>query len=125
MPTPNFPATLPGVVMNGLGFKPDSVVIRTEMEGGPARVRRRYSSTPTVFTVSWTFTRAQLATFEKFFDLDLLGGASWFNISLPNGMGNTTCVARFKEPYNAQTSAREFYWTVSASLEILARPLLA
>jgi hypothetical protein len=125
MATPVFPSTIPGVVMHGLGFKPEQSFVRTDMESGPARQRRRFSAAPTIFTVSWTFTRAQLAVFEKFYDVDLAGGTNWFNVNLPNGMGNTTYTARFKEPYNAQTAAREFYWSVTGSLEVLARPLLA
>ena len=125
MATPVFPATLPGVSMNGMGFKPDTGFIRSEMEAGPARQRQRFASTPTVFTVTWTFTRAQLAIFEKFYQLDLAGGSAWFNIDLVNGVGKTTYVARFKETYSAQTSTREFYWNVTGTLETLARPYLA
>ena len=119
-----FPTTIPGVIMDGMGFKPDAGFIRTDMEGGLARQRQRYTQTPTVFNVSWTFTRAQLAEFEKFYDVTIAGGSAWFTIDLVNGMGKTNYTARFKEPYSAQTAAREHYWTVTASLETLSRPLL-
>ena len=51
MSTPNFPATLPGMSMRNYSLKPVNNVIRTEMESGPARTRRRYISVPTDVTV--------------------------------------------------------------------------
>lgn len=125
MPTPTFPTTLPNVVMTNYGFKPGNPLVRTEMEAGLARVRRRFVSVPTDFTVQWEFTIGELAIFEKFYEQDLLQGAAWFNIKLVNGVGETIYLARFKEQYSVNTSHREFYWTVSATLEVLNRPLIA
>lgn len=126
MPTPIFPSTLPNVSMRSYSFQPVSATIRTEMEVGLARVRRRFVTTPTDFTVKWQFTRAQLAIFEKFFDEDANAGASWFYIKLVNGMGENTYLARFKEEAPMITaSGKEHYWDVTAKLETLERPLPA
>lgn len=124
MPTPVFPTTLPNVLMTNYGFKPGNPNIRTEMEAGLARVRRRFISVPTDFQVQWEFTRAELGIFEEFYENDLLSGSAWFNIKLVNGVGETTYLARFKEPYEVKTSHREFSWMVTATLEVLSRPLI-
>lgn len=125
MPTPTFPTTISGVDMNKYSFKPKDKTIRTEMETGLARVRRRYMGTPTEVTVGWIFSRAELGIFEKFFENDLQGGSAWFYINLVNGVGETQYLARFMEPYSVSTAKREFYWDVEAKLEVLARPLPA
>lgn len=125
MPTINFPSTLPKVKMDEYGFKPGNTNTRTEMEAGLARVRRRFLSAPTEINVAWELTRTELGIFEKFYDTDCLNGSAWFNISLVNGTGESTYAARFKEPYDAKTSNREFGWAVTAKLEVLTRPLPA
>jgi hypothetical protein len=123
MPPANYPTTLPNVQMDDYAFKPGNTNIRTEMETGLAKVRRRFISAPTEIKVVWQFTIAQLAIFEKFYEVDCLNGANWFYISLVNGMGQTTYLARFKDTYEAKASHREFGWSVSATLEVLTRPL--
>ena len=121
--TINFPTTLPGVQMTNYGFKPGNSMIRTEMDTGLARQRRRYVASPTEFMVSWDFDMKQLGIFEKFYQNDCQAGSAWFNINLVNGVGQTSYVARFVEPYNAQTTGREFLWNVKAKLEVIGRPL--
>jgi hypothetical protein len=125
MTTPIFPATLPNVSMSNYSFTPQDSTIRTEMEVGLARVRRRYLTTPSEMSVKWIFTREQLGIFEKFYDEEIHAGSAWFYIKLVNGMGETTYLARFKEPFTAATSGKEFYWDVGAKLEVLQRPLPA
>lgn len=123
MTTPTYPSNLPNVRMQGYGFKPGNPNIRTDMESGYARVRRRFLNVPTEMQVSWSFSMNELGLFEKFYENDLNAGASWFYIKLVNGVGETTYLARFTEPYDVKTEAKEFRWTVSATLETLERPL--
>lgn len=124
VPTITFPTTIPNVRMGDYTFMPGKTNERTEMETGLARVRRRFVSAPTDIHVVWELSISELAIFEKFYEVDLQSGSQWFNISLVNGKGETTYAARFKEPYQAKTSMREFSWTVTAVLEVPARPLL-
>ena len=126
MTTPTFPSTLPNVLMNSsYGFKAGNTNQRTEMDSGPARVRRTQNKAVTSFTVSWILTLAELGLFEKFYETDCLSGSIWFNISLVNGVGETTYLARFTEPYSVKSSLREFEWSVTATLETFSRPLPA
>lgn len=124
MPTPIYPSTLPNVKMQGYGYKPGNPNIRTEMESGYSRVRRRFLNAPTEMKVSWSFSLAELGIFEKFYEKELFAGSAWFHIKLVNGTGESTYLARFTEPYDVKTEAKEFRWSVSATLETLDRPLL-
>lgn len=125
MATQTFPSTLPGVSVHNYSFTPQSAVVRTEVDAGFARVRRRFTQTPTEINVTWNFTRTQLGIFEKFFENDIYDGSAWFYIDLFNGTGKSTYTARFKAPYTAKTIAREYMFEVTATLEVLSRPLPA
>lgn len=125
MATKVFPNALPKVYTGSYSFNPQSGVVRTEMDSGYARVRRRASQTPTEISVSWLFTEEEFGIFERFFDVDLHGGVAWFEIELYNGAGESTFVARFKEPYAAKSIVKAKMWEVSAKLESMARPLIS
>jgi hypothetical protein len=122
-PTVSFPTTLPNVKMSSYSFAPVNSNIRTEMDSGMAKVRRRFLAAPTDFNVTWELSMAELGIFEKFYQNDVLSGSVWFNISLVNGVGQTVYAARFKEPYKVSTTNREYLWAVTATLETLSRPL--
>jgi hypothetical protein len=125
MTTPTFPTTLPNVLMTDYGYQPVDNRIRTEMEGGLPRMRRRFMSNPVDFDVRWKFSMTELGIFEKFYREDLMSGVAWFNIKLVNGAGETTYLARFKEPYSVKPEAREHYWSVAAKLETIESPVVA
>lgn len=125
MPTPTFPATLPNVLMTDYGYQRIENRIRTEMETGLPRVRRRFLASPAEFDVRWKFSLAELGIFEKFYREELFDGTAWFYIKLVNGAGETTYLARFKEHYSAKPEAREHYWSVGAKLETVETPVIA
>ena len=119
MSTPTFPTTLPKPSMSQYSLTPVNNVIRTEMESGPARTRRRYISVPTDVSVTWTLTRAELASFQTFYREAIYDGAGWFLMPVVMGDGEALRTARFKEPYRAETVANEHVWQVSATLEVM------
>lgn len=124
MATPVFPATLPKLVMTNYSYKPVNNLIRTNMEAGPAKTRRRFVNVPTEISAEWIFTRAELGIFEKFWKEQLYDGAAWFKIKVVNGAGETECNARFTEPYSASTAVREFMWKVDAKIEVMGMPVV-
>lgn len=124
MTTPLFPATLPAASLGSYSYRPGENLIRTEMENGPAKVRRRFVSVPTDVNVSWKFSREELATFEGFFRNTIYDGAAWFQMKLVNGAGETLCTARFKEPYQAEALSRENAWRITATLEVMNLPTI-
>lgn len=99
-------------------YAPVDQTIRTEMDVGTARVRRRTSARNDLFTTMWIMSNSQVATFRSWFDSDIDGGASWFTISLPIGNTVATSVsARFKGPYTLDHVGGTF-WKINGVLEI-------
>ena len=116
-----FPATLPAPNVAGYSIAPGDATVKTQMEVGPARVRRRTSAPPEIYSVSWTLTDAEMNTFRTWFADDSTGavhGAAWFDISIPDGFaGFATRSARFDGPWEASATAG-LNWTVAAKLEV-------
>lgn len=77
-----FPATLPvDPVTNDYSETMNINIIRTPMELGVAKQRRR-STMPTVFTLSYIYTDANLATLQTFV-YDTIQGVRRFNFTHP------------------------------------------
>lgn len=117
----DFPSTLPQPLASGYGISPLDQTVRTDMEVGAARVRRRTSARLDRVTLSWIFTDAQLATFRAWFENDstgAAGGASWFNVNLAIGTTGLVAVqARFVGVYKADHLGA-LIWSVSAEVEV-------
>ena len=112
-----WPASLPQPNLNGYAIKPDAGFIRTDMDVGPARQRRRYTAPPSRISASWVFNATQMAAFKTFFETTLDLGSGWFTLNINAGAGMADKDCRFTEPYQASLSASGV-WSVSASLEV-------
>lgn len=115
-----FPTTLPAPLVSGYALNPIDPTIRTDMEAGSKRARRRTKSRNDSVDVSWRFTDAQMATFRTWFDDDAeaAGGAGWFTISLAIGAtGSDSVEARFSGIWQASV-VHGMIWTVTAQLEV-------
>lgn len=119
-----WPGTLPKPDMNQYQIESADPLLRTEMDSGPARVRRVFTSVPEFVDVKFKFSLAELGIFEKFWKETLFHGADWFDIDLANGAGENTVQARFTAPPKRSTLARENYWTVTARLEVRNFPVV-
>lgn len=114
---PVYPASLEFCYIGGsYSEQPVDGVLRTQMDAGPDKTRRRFTAVPTniSFTLPW-MTRAEYATFKTFFDVDLKGGALSFTATHPitNASGNF----RFVAPYRMRTVGKNI--EVSVELELL------
>ena len=125
MATIDFPAGLPLPLRNGYDTNHVSPMMRTEMQAGRARQRRRYTSVPTMVSVSWIMTDQQAQLFEGFFRWTLVDGTEWFNLTLLTPMGLKPYEARFAEMYNGPTLTGRDLWTFTAELEIKDRQTIA
>lgn len=68
MPNAIWPATLPAPLADtGTNYGAPTNVIETAMEGGPAKIRRRYTAVELPFACSLKLSAAQLATLEAFY----------------------------------------------------------
>eukprot|EP01036_Dinobryon_divergens_P060558 gene60558-80760_t len=62
---PTFPTQLPAPLINGYTLQPQDVGIRTSMDSGIARTRKRFSTRPiTTVPVNWLMTQNQFAIFD-------------------------------------------------------------
>ncbi|MBF0453625.1 MAG: hypothetical protein HQL72_02270 [Magnetococcales bacterium] len=131
MTTLSWPDRLPQPTVDGYGVETQDGILRTEMEAGPARQRRRYTQTPTRITCKWLLSAWQFAIFESWFVHKALAGGAWFDIDLLYGLGLAKHVARFAggggAPYKAKpmNSSQNPHWNVTATLEIRERPVIS
>ena len=96
-----WPTTLPLPSVEGYGLTPQEAVLRTDMESGPARQRRRFRQTPTRITVRWLFSETQFALFEAWYKYHADEGGQWFEITLLGGLGLLPHEARFTRQFEA------------------------
>ncbi len=88
-----WPDRIPLPLRQGYVLEPKPNVIRTEVEVGPDRARRRSTQAPTEVTVVWEFTQWELMLFQGFFKHKAMEGAAWFGIPLLTTLGIATCEA--------------------------------
>lgn len=115
-----WPTTLPQPLLAGYAVSPSDPSLRTEMETGAARSRRRSYGRNDRINASWSMTDAQFSAFRTWFedDAEAAGGSAWFAITLRIGdTGATSEEARFVGIYQAQMLHRD-RWQVSATLEV-------
>jgi hypothetical protein len=76
----SWPIALPQIpLIEGYREQPGSQVIRTDMDAGPAKVRRRFTSEVRRFELSLQLTADQMAIFDTFFTELCGGGATPFD----------------------------------------------
>lgn len=115
-----FPATLPAPLAAGYAVRPREQTIRTDMDVGAARVRRRSTARLDNVPVGWSFSDAQAQVFRAWFDdpTEAAGGAAWFGVSLKIATGGSVAVeARFMAAPSFEFQGAD-RWRVSAELEV-------
>jgi hypothetical protein len=94
-------------------------VIRSPMDIGPAKVRRRTTAAPYLMTMVQHYTTAHVATFSTFFNTTLASGALSFTITHPRTGGSVE--ARYTAPPRITPLAgASGYYRVEHPLEILS-----
>ena len=119
-----WPSTLPLPTVQGYGVQPGEAILRTEMEAGLARQRRRFTDVPTKVSVRWIMRRDQYAIFEGWYRWHAREGASWFAITLLGGLGLLEQEARFTRQFASRLLAGGTLWEITSELEIRERPVL-
>jgi len=90
-------------------------VIRTSMDAGPEKMRRRFTATSEYYAVSWVMTKTQFTTFRDFFTNTIAGGSEEFEMNHP--ITGETALVRFRKPYRFVPIGA--HWKVSAEIEVL------
>ncbi len=111
-----WPAALPsGFLAEGFSKEPQSNVIRTSMDAGPKKARRRYTARAVKYSGRQIFDEAELAVFEQFYHTALADGVLRFNFADP--VSGETAEFRFTEDYTVSTI--DGLYEVTLSLEKL------
>ena len=119
-----YPMFLPEPQRDGYGFQPVSPMARSELQSGRTRQRRRFTSVPTVATVTWLFTEVEAQLFEGWFEHVLLSGSLPFNCPLKTPLGFDNYKAEFVDIYDGPVLVGVNDWRFSAQLRLLKRPVL-
>ena len=101
---------------DGLIVQPQSNVIRTSMDAGPKKTRRRYTARTMIFSGKQRFDEAELAVFEQFYHTVLADGVKRFYFKDP--ISNRLDEFRFTEIYTASEIGG--LWEVTLPLERLS-----
>ena len=110
-----WPVSLPQVMrLDGLSGKKKSNVIRTTMDAGPAKARRRYSVTTKTFEGSVILNGTQRAILESWHDNTLGNGALRFTMKDPQTL--KVCEFRFTDDYTEDQSG-DGLWIINLPLE--------
>lgn len=80
-----WPSTLPEPLAPGYGLDAGEATVRTDMDGGAARVRRRCTAIPDKVSLKFLLTEAQMVIFRAFYDADMQQGAAWVFIPVKTG----------------------------------------
>ena len=119
-----YPEFLPEPQHDGYGFQPVSPMARSELQSGRARQRRRFTSVPTVASVTWLMDDTEAQLFEGWFEHILLSGSLWFQCPLKTPLGMDEHRARFVDIYEGPILVGESFWRFTAKLELFKRPIL-
>lgn len=114
---PSWPGTLPSKPLEE-AFKETApnMVVRTQMDAGPAKIRRRFTAAPRPMTMQFSLTSTQVAALDTFYVTTLTGGADEFDWNDPRT--NSSESFRFLAPPE-YTPAGGDNWTATVSLELM------
>jgi len=103
------------LLMEGLAAKRNSNVVRTQMDAGPNKTRRRYTAATKTFTGKMFLDAAQRTELERFYSVSLADGVLRFNFTDPQTLESGEF--RFTEDYTENSVDGLF--EISLSLERL------
>lgn len=111
-----WPLTLPTPAISSLNESPPNNTIRSNMDKGPAKVRRRTTANIRPISFELKLTPAQVEILDQFYDVTTYSGADTFDYTHPRTGAAVT--ARFVQP--PQYNEREgVMYSVNVSLEVM------
>ncbi|CAB4122388.1 hypothetical protein UFOVP32_16 [uncultured Caudovirales phage] len=116
MANASWPTSLPQYVLeNGYSESLEDQTIETQMDTGPAKIRRRFTTTIRKFVIAVQLDPTQMAVFEDFYLTTLAGGSLPFDWVHPRTRAAKTF--RFRKPTPQVSMIGGFYSRVSMNLE--------
>lgn len=120
MASVSYPSTLPqNMLVNGYGHTAADNVLRSKMDAGPDKTRRRFTSGPEPVRGQIFVTDAQLQIFRDWHKNDLLDGAIRFDW-VDQDDGTTAVEYKFVSPPSwHQDEKLPGYWFINLDLRIM------
>jgi hypothetical protein len=113
-----WPGTLPQEPLyDGFSETAPNTVLRTRMDAGPPKQRRRYTAGVRVFSMSLVLTKAQVAVLDDFYLNALNGGVDAFTWQHPRTLAAASL--RFAGEPPTYKPWSDDCWTATLTLEIL------
>lgn len=113
------------IALNDVAFEPGgfaekwpNLMLRTEMEAGPAKQRRRFTTGPKPIEGSILIRNAEVPTLEAFWRDTLQGGVLPFEWANPRTQALATF--RFTAPPELSPQSGGAWWRVALKLEIVS-----
>ncbi len=124
----SWPKKLPCPFYNGYSYSPVNPFIRTQMDSGRARHRRRFKTVATKVSVTWKIPKADMADF-RYFVFELVGADSGWGFFLTPLLFDDAVKpmkARFSNPETPFTVTPEqnTLFIVTAELEVMELNLI-
>jgi len=117
-----YPAGLPRWHSDAYTLAPKDPSVRTQMDSGTRRVRRRFIRVPTDVNLKTLFTDAQFVAFQAWWENEAYAGSAWVNLPLTNGNGAHNVQSRFTAMYQAAQNSAGL-WLVTVPAETMALPV--
>lgn len=106
-----WPATLPQTFdQTSYSEASPDMVVRTKMDTGPVKIRRRFTAAPYTLSGSMKLTSAQTNTLDTFYTTTINGGANSFTFTHPRKLTTVTC--RFTAPPKYAALNQDFMATL-------------
>jgi len=106
--TADWPTTLPAAPLaEGFNEMMPDVVLRTDMDTGPAKLRRRTTAEVSALQVAYLLSATETALLDDFYMNTLGGGTLSFNYTHPRTAEAVTC--RFARPPSYATENGEIF----------------
>jgi hypothetical protein len=115
---------LPRPLADGYGLTAMPSTLRTEMDNGAARMRRRFTRQMTVASLAFNMRREQFGLFDGFWRGTLSDGTAWFVMPLRNGISDDPWTVRGIAPPEASLISPDV-WRVSWKVEVDQIPQLS
>lgn len=112
-----WPATLPPPAINTFREKPPQNTIRSTMDKGPDKTRRRTTANIRPISFTLKLTPEQVQALDDFFNITTFSGADEFDYTHPR-TGDSVTVRFASEPDYAEVEGGVIY-NCSISLEIM------
>lgn len=117
-----YPEGLPRGLHSGRSYQLVSPLMRSDLDSGRARQRRRFRDVPEGAQVAWLFSSVEVRAFISWFRDQLTDGVLWFECPLDHpALGLTYYTCRFTDVYKGPSRVGPNLWSITAELELRER----